>query len=216
MKPTFWLQKWEANEIGFHNTEVHPLLSCWSRLGLPQDARVLVPLCGKSVDMIWLAQAGHTVIGAEISEIAAKAFFQENGLQADVTAVGDFQKYVSGSIEIWVGDFFALQADQLGPVDAIYDRAALIALPQTDRRRYADQCKSLAGEDYKILLIGLEYLPDSVVPPPYSMSRTDMEAAYGFGHTVEHLETIPGDVKGVPARETAYRVTTRNTDIDVT
>ena len=216
MKPAFWLEKWRANEIGFHQAEVHNLLQNWSRLRLPANARVLVPLCGKSVDMLWLSQQGHSVVGVELSDIAAQAFFQENGLDVTTEEIQPFTRYSGSNIEIWVGDFFAMEPEHAGHIDAIYDRAALIALPIANRQAYITQCDKLGGDTQKTLLVGLEYLPDAIVPPPFSMSRSDIEAAYGFGYSVEHLETRMSDVKGLPARETAYRVTKQTPEIDVT
>ncbi len=215
MKPAFWLEKWQANEIGFHQAEVHELLHNWSRLGLEPGTRILVPLCGKSVDMIWLAEQGHSVVGIELSDIAARAFFQENDLEASTETIESFTRYSASNIEIWAGDFFAIESQHLGRIDAIYDRAALIALPISSRQAYISKCGELGGQAHKTLLIGLEYLPDAIVPPPFSMSRSDIEAVYGFGYSVEHLETRMSDIKGLPARETAYRITKRDSKIDV-
>ena len=215
MKAQYWLEKWEADELGFHNTQVHELLTdTWSRMRLEPGARVLVPLCGKSLDMLWLMQQGHPVVGVELSKTAAMAFFQENGLSPKVTEAGDFTRYRSEKLEIIVGDFFELPPELAGPVDAIYDRAALIALLPGDRHRYIQQCVKLGGDDHKTLLVSLEYLPEAIVPPPFSLLRSDIEELYSLNYVVDHLETVPSQVKGIPARESGYRLTQRLAEID--
>src|SRR3546814_8142059 len=81
MDPDFWQQRWRDNRIGFHRDGVLPLLEKhWPSLGLATGSRVFVPLCGKSLDMAWLAARGHRVLGVELSPLAVGQFFDENGL----------------------------------------------------------------------------------------------------------------------------------------
>ena len=85
MNPEFWRQRWREGRIGFHRTEVMPLLERhWPTLGLAGDSRVLVPLCGKSLDMAWLAAKGHSVLGVDVSELAIEQFLSEHRLEAQV------------------------------------------------------------------------------------------------------------------------------------
>ena len=82
MEPGFWHERWERAEIGFHKQEINVhLQQFWNCLELPAGERVFVPLCGKSLDLLWLAGEDHPVTGVELSPIAVDAFFQENELQ---------------------------------------------------------------------------------------------------------------------------------------
>ncbi|TBR21502.1 MAG: thiopurine S-methyltransferase, partial [Candidatus Nitrosotenuis sp.] len=138
MELEFWHQRWREGQIGFHQETINAhLRTFWPGLGAPPDAAVFVPLCGKSLDMLWLRAQGHRVIGVEISEIAVKSFFSANRLQPSVAHEPPFTKYTADGITIYCGDFFALAAAHLAPVGAMYDRASLIALPPAMRERYA-------------------------------------------------------------------------------
>ena len=64
MEASYWQQRWEINQIGFHGDEVNPLLvSHIGALGLDKGARLFLPLCGKTLDIaccwrrviVWLA-----------------------------------------------------------------------------------------------------------------------------------------------------------------
>jgi thiopurine S-methyltransferase len=137
MQPEFWLERWQANLIGFHQDEINDyLLRYWPRLGVTHDSRILVPLCGKSLDMLWLAEQGHPVIGIEISQLAVESFFSENGLTPGILKESCGLRYTSGQIEILCADYFALTRKDIGEVAAFYDRAALIALTPAQRPDY--------------------------------------------------------------------------------
>ena len=130
MDPSFWHDRWENQDIGFHQADIHALLPAyWPRLELASDAPVFVPLCGKSLDMVWLAQQGHRVIGAELSQRAIDDFFAERGLAPTTRASGSFTVKSAGPYELWCGDFFDLPREAVAGVAGVYDRAALIALP---------------------------------------------------------------------------------------
>ena len=137
MQPEFWQDRWASNQIGFHQREVNPYLQRhWPVLGLPVVVKVLVPLCGKSLDLLWLAGQGHQVLGIELSQTAVEDFFSEQQLAPEVSDAGAFKVYRAGAIELWCGDFFALTARDVADCAALYDRAALIALPPPMRERY--------------------------------------------------------------------------------
>ncbi len=179
MEVDFWQQRWREGQIGFHLQEVNPLLSMyWPVLGLPKGARVLVPLCGKSRDLVWLAEQGYQVIGVELSNLAVDAFFQEQHLIPVQKSHGQHSGHYVDGIEIWCGDFFAMQPSQVGHIDAIYDRAALIALPQSMRERYVQQLLELAGKVPQ-LLITLDYPQDQMAGPPFAVSPQEVERLYG-------------------------------------
>jgi len=152
-----WLKSWRSRETEFHQTTVNPLLSrFWPSLGLAPGSRIFVPLCGKSLDMIWLAEQGYRVIGIELSPIAVRAFFHENGLHPVKRRLGRFTLWQDGDIEILCGDYFSLTRDQLGHVDTVYDRAALTALPADIRRLYVAKLDTLLPETTNIFLLTAE------------------------------------------------------------
>ena len=126
MHEDFWRARWQRNEIGFHLPHVNPWLQRYWR-GEP-GARVLVPLCGKSLDMAWLAEQGFPVLGVELMESAVQCFFQEQGLEPEISDNGRFRCYRHGNIEIWSGDIFGLRADDVANCAWLYDRAALISV----------------------------------------------------------------------------------------
>jgi thiopurine S-methyltransferase len=87
MEPDFWFERWQRGEIGWHGAEFNRhLLDYWPLLGLPAGTRTFVPLCGKSLDLLWLAGRGERVLGVELSQLAVESFFAEQGLQPTVTA----------------------------------------------------------------------------------------------------------------------------------
>src|SRR5689334_14113812 len=130
MNPDFWHQRWHDNQIGFHQAAPTPLLlKHWPSLGVPAGAKVFVPLAGKSLDMLWFASQGHRVLGVELSKLAVEQFFAEHGLQPDIETTRYGAHYRAGGIELINGDAFALDPAILADCGAVFDRAALIALP---------------------------------------------------------------------------------------
>lgn len=188
MDKGFWLEKWSRNEIGFHEPEGNRLLQrWWPELAVPKGAQVLVPLCGKSVDMRWLQQQGYRVLGVELSEQAVRDFFTEQGLQAQVEADGSFQRWSAAGIEILQGDVFDLGVEQLADVAAVYDRAALIALPAAIRPRYADLLRRYLSPRVRGLIVTLEYQPDTEAGPPYSVSELEVQRLFGVSFSLSVL-----------------------------
>ena len=152
-----WQQSWRDREIDFHQKATNPhLIKFWPNLGLTATDRVFVPLCGKSLDLLWLAAQGHTVIGVELSPLAARAFFRENRIQASRRRVGEFTLWEHGRISILCGDFFALSAADLGDIAAVFDRASLTALPDEIRADYLAHLRKIIPASCKILLLTTE------------------------------------------------------------
>ncbi|MCE9632723.1 MAG: thiopurine S-methyltransferase [Methylophilales bacterium] len=177
MNPDFWLSKWQKGETGFHSSEPHPYLTeFWSQM--PACQRVLVPLCGKSLDMCWLRDQGLAVLGVELSELAVKDFFRSANLEPEKSQKGILQSWKADGIEILCGDFFALTATDLGGCDVIYDRAALIALPTELRLRYVQTIKRLFPQGTLILLVTLEYPQAEMTGPPFSVSEDEVRELY--------------------------------------
>lgn len=189
MEPKFWQERWARNQIGFHLPEVNPyLLRYWPSLTLAQGAKVLVPLCGKSLDLMWLASNGYHVLGVELSEQAVDAFFREQNLTPRITWHGVFKVYQADLIEIWCGDFFALDAGALADCTALYDRAALIALPPLMRAQYAEQLNSLLRPDCQGLLITLDYDQTQKAGPPFAVTDDEVKVLLGLQWCLEVLE----------------------------
>lgn len=188
MEPSFWHERWATRQIAFNLGHPHPLLvKHGALLGVP--GRVFVPLCGKAHDLAWLAAQGHQVIGLELSETAVREFFDEQQLVATESVLGPYKRFAAGSIEILCGDFFALEPAHLGqPMTAIYDRAALIALPATMRARYAQQLSALMPAGAPMLLITLEHEGDGEVGPPFSVASAEVHALYDAELAVSELE----------------------------
>ena len=207
MQHDFWHQRWQNQQIGFHQSEINPfLLSHFQALGLQAGQRVFVPLCGKSLDMHWLLAQGIQVIGAELSQLAVDAFFTELKLAPEITQSGPLRHYRTEQIEILQGDFFALTQDQLGTVDAIYDRAALIALPDEMRKQYSRHLMSIT-QTAPQLLISFQYDQSLMPGPPFSVSRTEVSAHYEPHYVLTELASTHQEkgMKGqYPAEETAW------------
>ena len=189
MEPKFWQERWAHNQIGFHLPEVNPyLLRYWPSLTLAQGAKVLVPLCGKSLDLMWLASNGYHVLGVELSEQAVEAFFNEQNLTPRITRHGVFKVYQADLIEVWCGDFFALDAGVLADCTALYDRAALIALPPLMRAQYAEQLNSLLRPGCQGLLITLDYDQTQKAGPPFAVTDDEVKVLLGLQWSLEVLE----------------------------
>jgi thiopurine S-methyltransferase len=175
MEPQFWHERWAINQIGFNQSEVNPYLQkFWPELNLKPGERVLVPLCGKTIDMRWLIQQGLHVVGVELSEKAVQDFFSEGGMEPRVEVRGQFKVYSVEACEIWCGDFFALKARDIGNCSALYDRAALIALPAEMRWRYVECLNRILPADCRGLLISLDYEQSEIAGLPFSVPEEEV------------------------------------------
>ncbi|MFJ5257066.1 thiopurine S-methyltransferase [Pseudomonas sp. NPDC088414] len=186
MQPEFWHKKWESNQIGFHLPEVNPYLQ--RHWAVPATARVLVPLCGKSLDLAWLAGRGHQVLGIELSEKAIEDFFREHQVQPQISQKGAFKVYSGDAIELWCGDFFALTASDVADCTALYDRAALIALPPAMRERYAAHLQQILPQSVQGLLITLDYNQAQMPGPPFAVGDDEVQRLLGDVWQVRMLE----------------------------
>lgn len=196
MDRNFWLERWQKNEIGFHAPKVQPALARhWAALGVPSGATVFVPLCGKSIDMSWLAGQGYRVVGAELSGLAVDTFFTEHDLAPDVRSHEGFTIKSAGGIEIWCGDFFALERSKLPRLDAAYDRAAAVAMPPKMQPRYAAKMAELMPPRSAVLLVGLDYDPQEMQGPPFDMSRTRIRELFEPSFDVSVIEAKDGLAK---------------------
>ncbi|OLO05000.1 thiopurine S-methyltransferase [Salinicola socius] len=176
MTTTDWLQRWQQGRIGFHREAAHPALPAhWQRLEIEAGAKILVPLCGKSRDMRWLAERGHPVLGVELSPLAVDQFVAQLDQPALRYRQSGFECTRQGSVELWCGDFFHFQVDQAAELAGFYDRAALIALPPATRQRYAHHLAQLLLPGTRGLLVTLTH-QDPERGPPFSVSHEEVEA----------------------------------------
>lgn len=188
MKAEFWLERWESGRTGFHQSEPNRyLVNYWNHLNLGADSKVLVPLCGKSGDMTWLREQGHSVLGVELCEIAVRDFFAENDLVATQKKHREFDRWDGDDVTLLCGDVFRLSAADLGEVNAVYDRAALIALPPEMRKDYANLLRSVLPKGTKILLVTIAYPQDQREGPPFSVSDDEVNALFADGFEVTQL-----------------------------
>jgi thiopurine S-methyltransferase (Se/Te detoxification family) len=170
----FWHQRWERNEIAFHQHEANPLLvKYFDVLSLSKGSRVFLPLCGKTLDIHWLLSNGYRVVGSELSEVAVKQLFSELAIEPKITAIDDIRRHSADNIDIFVGDIFDLSRSVLARVDAIYDRAALVALPEAMRGRYAAHLIKITDRAPQ-LLISYDYDQSLVDGPPFSVSNEEV------------------------------------------
>lgn len=193
MDAHFWHERWQRGEIGFHQEAVNThLQNFWHRINAPPRARVFVPLCGKSRDLLWLAGLGYEVVGVELSPIAVQAFFTENGLKPERLQIGAFEAWRQGEIQILRGDIFNLRPSDLATIDAVYDRASLVALPPSMRQRYAEHLARLLPEGCGVLLVTMEYPQDQMNGPPFCVHEDEVRALFGpmFDVQVAHREDI--------------------------
>ena len=198
MDSKFWQQRWQDGRIGFHKSNVNPQLTeYFSELAVPISGQVLVPLCGKSVDMVWLAHAGYDVVGVELVETAVQAFFAEQKVIPTITEFTSatvnailkrYQGQLAGqTITLWAADIFALSATDIGETNAVYDRAALIALPATMRADYSAQIVKLSNHAPQ-LLITLNYDQSKKDGPPFSISQQQLQQYYDTDYKIIELE----------------------------
>ena len=191
METEFWLERWERNQIGFHQDAVNSyLVKHLPELRLRAGDPVFVPLCGKTLDMLWLDEQGYAVLGVELSPLAIESFFKENARRVRCIPAGVFARWTSGSLEILCGDIFDLTPEDLGGATAVYDRASLIALPPGMRASYAAHMAGLLSSASRMLLITLEYPEGEMAGPPFSVGEREVRGLYQDWFGVKILDSM--------------------------
>ena len=217
MDPQHWHDRWTNNQIGFHQEEVNAHLSEFWPAAIQAGGKVFAPLCGKSVDLLWLRDQGYQVVGIELSPIAVRDFFSENQLSVSQHDRDGLECWSSDGIEIYVGDFFDLNAEHLQGVTAVFDRASLIALPPEMRKNYAQRIQSLCVAQ-ETFLITLEYPQDQMQGPPFSVPADEVETLYANQYDIKVLKRFDALAenqnfikRGVTQLyETVYHLTPKN------
>lgn len=188
MQADFWHQKWQDNKIGFHEAAPNSLLTAnFSKLNLAKASRFFIPLCGKTLDIAWLLGNGYHVVGAELSQVAIEQLFEQLKLEPEISTAGKLTHYKAQNIDIFVGDVFELTNEMIGKIDAIYDRAALVALPETTRLQYAKHLMRITNSAPQ-LLICYEYDQSLRQGPPFSVSGAEVKKHYAENYSVNLLE----------------------------
>tara|TARA_R110002073_G_scaffold332336_1_gene518055 strand:+ start:358 stop:996 length:639 start_codon:yes stop_codon:yes gene_type:complete len=212
MDSEFWLNKWQVKEIGFHQSEANPLLvNYFEALHLDAGSRVFLPLCGKTLDIGWLLGSGYRVAGAELSEIAVDELFTELGVEPAITNNGSLKHYAANNIDIFLGDIFTLSANVLGPIDAIYDRAALVALPEGMRHRYTNYLMKITSTAPQFLIC-FEYDQAAMAGPPFSIDAQEVHQHYRDAYDLSCVAKVDvaGGLKGIcPADECVWLLLNR-------
>lgn len=216
MQPSFWHEKWASHQIGFHLGEVNPLLvDNWDSLNLDPGAKVFVPLCGKSLDICYLAEQGLDVIGCELNQGAVEQFFSDNQLEVETQELAEHRRYSTEQVTLYQGDLFTLPIHLLQDISAFYDRAALIAWPDEMRHQYVRQLAQLIPVGSIGLLISLDYPQAVLNGPPFAVSPDWVMDNMGEYFEIEllHSEDVLADnprfvKKQVPwLMESVYRLT---------
>ncbi len=207
MEASFWRQKWEDNDIAFHQDDANPaLVKHFDALGLQSGTRVFVPLCGKTRDIHWLLSKGFRVAGAELSKVAVAQLFSDLQVNPKVSAIGPLEHFSAENIDIYVGNLFDLSKELLGPIDAVYDRAALVALPNETRARYTAHITGTTNAAPQLLIC---YVYDQSVMdgPPFSISDEEIRLHYQGIYNLTHVasEDVADGLKGLcPAKENIW------------
>ena len=190
MEPDFWRERWAENKIGFHEGAPNTMLV--SHLYRLAGHRVLVPLCGKTEDLAYLAAQGKRVIGVELVEDAVAQFFAEHEVTPTITTHDGLREYTAGEITIFAGDWFAVTAAHTGPIEGFYDRAALIALPAEMRVRYLEHLRSVVPENTRGLLITVDYDAAQFQAPPHPVPDSEVQAHYAAAELLEETPNSTG------------------------
>ncbi|WP_444930335.1 thiopurine S-methyltransferase [Microbulbifer sp. SSSA002] len=210
MKAEFWHDKWKRNDIGFHEGAANSLLTeFFPKLCLSPGDRIFLPLCGKTRDIAWLLGQNIAVVGCELSEAAVKQLFNELAVTPQISQVGRLKCYSATHIVIFVGNIFDLQRAELGPVAAVYDRAALVALPEETRKRYVKHLQDIT-QIAPQLLITFQYDQAQMPGPPFAVGRDLVDEYYAVNYNLQALtaRAVVGGLKGkVPASEEAWLLT---------
>lgn len=213
MNPEFWQNRWQENRIGFNQSAVNPLLiKYWSTLNLPADSRIFVPLCGKSIDMVWLAAQGYDVVGVELVKSAVQAFFAEQNIEPTIYQhaknpdIKCYQgKLLGQKIELWVADIFALTSEDTGKIKAVYDKAALVALPANMRPDYSEQIRKIS-DNAPQFIITLNYDQSKKNGPPFSISSEQVQQYYGSHYQIAELTSDPASIGSMPELKVSEQV----------
>ena len=191
MEAAFWHQRWESGEIAFHEAKPHRFLRAhWDKLNLEESSVVFLPLCGKSLDIDWLLTLGHCVVGVELNAGAVEEVFARLGLIPQRDEFEGLERLRAGHLTVYVGDFFKLGQAHLGAVSGVFDRGALVALPDAMRRDYVSHLAALTP-GARSLTVSYAYEEGQTQGPPFSVPFADVEALFAATHTARQIDSAP-------------------------
>ncbi|MCC6623075.1 MAG: thiopurine S-methyltransferase [Deltaproteobacteria bacterium] len=199
MEHAFWQSRWSEGRIGFHRAEPSADLVTHAPASWSPDARVLVPLAGKSVDLAWLAGRFREVVGVEFVRAAAVAFFAERGIVPEVRDESGVEVLAHHNLSLRVQDFLELDPERVGHFDAAWDRAAIVALPEPTRARYAERLVALMRPGARILLASFEYPQAAMAGPPFSVGDEELLALFSPATTPVRLDRRVVDDRRPPS-----------------
>lgn len=209
----FWAKRWSEKQIGFHEGAPNDLLARHvTRLEAKPRARIFVPLSGKALDLRWLAERGHEVVGVEFVPEAVTSFFEEWEVEPQRSEIGGKPALSAQGVTLVISDVMDVSPEALGRFDVVYDRAALVALDAEMRAPYVATCRSLLADGGITFLIAFAYDQEKVPGPPWSIDAATVRQLYAPS-PIEVLETrsVPTSARltaaGVAAfDETAYLI----------
>lgn len=121
------------------------------------NLRMFVPMCGKTHDMLWLADKGHAITGAEINARYIKAFFRDAELEYTLRSEQitpkkkvNVYKAKGKDITLYQCDIFDYSVGVSGQFDAIWDQSALPVINEMGAKRlkeYTSLMQSLLKPD---------------------------------------------------------------------
>ena len=211
MEHSFWHRRWQKNEIGFHESEPNKLMvRSIDALKLAPNSVVFLPLCGKTLDIGWLLSQGHQVVGIELEVLAVEQLFKQLDRVPEIQVINDdLTCYQGENITIYHGDILTLSKQQLGPEDAIYDRAAMVALPAEMRTKYCRHMLTIRPAINQLLIV-FEYDQNQLTGPPFAISKSDIQSYYGQDYGVNLLDQRKAEVRGVGVSELAFLLNTNH------
>lgn len=199
---TDWLSAWENGKAPWHQEEFHAILRKHTEkiTNNLTNAKLFFPLCGKAVDILYLSQMGHEVIGVEYSELAVKQFFEENNIPFNaklVPEVGVLYENNDCLIKIYCCDFFKFNSNLEKNFDGVWDRGALEAIEEAERGNYTRIVKTICKPNAGYLLETADRPPG--VGPPYYVSSEDISTLFGLNSQPDQVayEEAPPEMKAV-------------------
>ncbi|MEA3405030.1 MAG: thiopurine S-methyltransferase [Pseudomonadota bacterium] len=209
MKANFWHGMWASGVVGFHQSDINEFLqNHWKQLNLAGDEAVLVPLCGKSLDMLWLQQQGHEVLGVELSQRALDEFLVENSISAKPVKHDQFCGYELEAMTLLCGDFFKLSAEDCSQIKAVYDRASIVALPPEMRKAYVEHLQIILPQGAKILMVTMEYDQSLMSGPPFSVTEKEVRDLFMDFASIDKVSEISASRKGNAMLEKVFVIQT--------
>lgn len=179
MDISYWQSRWNKDKTGWHMEDVYPLLpEYWPKMEVSPGDVVLVPLCGKSLDMLWLAEQGYKVVGVEVSKKAVDEFAETHFADFSRYSSHGLQVIKSNNITLWQGDFLKFPSSPIETIDVIYDKAALVAFPPDKRELYANKIVELNSNNTRMLLQTFEYNQKEMTGPPFAVFIEELQRLY--------------------------------------